>query len=74
MTTPGRATGARCRWSAAPGGPPPWRLPREEAALYLPEGSDRLHPAAAGHRVLPSRFTTALHRARCVPILMTAAR
>ncbi|MFD5387023.1 hypothetical protein ACFWMG_19170 [Streptomyces sp. NPDC127074] len=57
-----------------PGWPAPWRLPREEEALYLPEGSDRLHPAAAGHPVLASRFTTALHRARCVPLLMTAAR
>ncbi|GAA1688014.1 hypothetical protein [Streptomyces yatensis] len=96
-----------------PGWTAPWRLPREEAALYLPEGglgraampsgvrvtlrtdsawlvcryqadpaprlngpegADRLHPAAAGHPDLASRFTTLLHRARCVPILMTAAQ
>lgn len=35
--------------------------------MLEPEGSDRLHPAAAGHPVLASRFVTALRRARCVP-------
>ncbi|WP_262697598.1 MULTISPECIES: GDSL-type esterase/lipase family protein [Streptomyces] len=36
------------------------------------EGSDRLHPAADGHRVLASRFSTLLRRAGCMPILTTA--
>ncbi|MEV5775542.1 SGNH/GDSL hydrolase family protein [Streptomyces antimycoticus] len=42
--------------------------------MLEPEGAGRLHPAAAGHPVLASRFTTLLHRAHCVPILMTAAQ
>ncbi|MGW7691103.1 hypothetical protein ACWGMA_19875 [Streptomyces asiaticus] len=37
------------------------------------EGSDRLHPAADGHPVLASRFSTLLRLAGCVPILTTAA-
>ncbi|MFG2582270.1 SGNH/GDSL hydrolase family protein [Streptomyces malaysiensis] len=36
--------------------------------MLEPEGSDRLHPAAAGHPVLASRFTTLLRRAGCVPM------
>ncbi|MGP3939873.1 hypothetical protein [Streptomyces sp. 6N106] len=42
--------------------------------MLEPEGADRLHPAAAGRPALASRFTTLPHRARCVPILMTAAQ
>ncbi|MBD3006006.1 SGNH/GDSL hydrolase family protein [Streptomyces sp. 5-10] len=37
------------------------------------EGSDRLHPAADGHPVLASRFSTLLRLAGCVPTLTAAA-